>query len=187
MNKYASSFIVILLLIVIFPGCSSSEDSGEPHKSFLWEVTSDTTTVYVLGSIHLANSDLYPLADAIEDTFDQAENIATEFDITSFNEMEAAALLMEKGMYSGGETLRDNIPEELYDKMYNILKDLGMSKFELNGMKLFEPWVIAMEIEVYVYDDYGYSGDYGIDQYFLNKAHEEGKNIIDLESAEFQI
>ncbi len=187
MNKYASRFIILLLLFIIIPGCSDSDDTKEPHKSFIWEVTSEATTVYILGSIHVANSDLYPLADVIEDAFDQSENVAAEFDITSFNEMEAAALLMEKGMYSGGETLRDNIPEDLYNRMYDMLEDLGMSKLELNGLKLFEPWVIAMEIELLIYDDYGYTGDYGIDQYFLKKAHEEDKDIIDLESAEFQI
>ncbi|NQT72720.1 MAG: TraB/GumN family protein [Chloroflexi bacterium] len=184
MNKYASSFIILLLLFIIIPGCSTSEDTKEPYNSFLWEVTSDTTTVYVVGSVHIASSDLYPLADAIEDAFDQAENVAAEFDVTSFNEMEATALMMEKGMYSGGDTLRDHIPQDLYEKTDELLDDLDFNIFFLRS---FEPWVIAMEIEVLVYEDYGYTGDYGIDQYFLNKAHEEGKDIIDLESAEFQI
>jgi uncharacterized protein YbaP (TraB family) len=167
-------------------GCSGSNstETDAPHKSFLWKVVSDSNTVYVLGSIHVASPELYPLDSTIESAFDQSQNLAVEFDIAGADQAYLTRLVMQKGMYSGGETLHDNIPEDLYKRADEVLEDLGGDIFLFNS---FEPWVVALTIEELLMNEYGYTGEYGIDTHFLNMAHEEGKDIFELESAEFQI
>ncbi len=183
MKKYTAILMFLILAISLTAGCSSSDDTKGPEKSFLWEVSSENTTVYILGSIHMASADLYPLADAIEDAYTISQKLVVEVDVTT-TDMEMTKMLLTKGRYPTGETLRDNIPEDLYDQVDEVLAELGWGMFMVNTL---EPWVVVTTIELLQMESFGYSGDYGIDMHFLNSAHEEGKDIIELESVEFQI
>ncbi|MBT4512745.1 MAG: TraB/GumN family protein [Chloroflexi bacterium] len=183
MKKYTTILMILILVISLTAGCSNSDDTKGPEKSFLWEISSESTTVYVLGSIHMASADLYPFADAIEDAYDISQNLAVEVDITGID-MEVSNMLLIKGKYPTGETLRDNISADLYEKVDEVLGELGWGIFIVNT---FEPWVVTTTIEELQMTSFGYSSDYGIDTHFLNRAHEEGKDIIELESMEFQI
>ncbi len=184
MNKYF--YLVILFVFAVMSGCSSSGISQQSNapKSFLWEVPSDTGTVYILGSIHAASPELYPLADSIENAFDQSPNLAVEFDVNSMSDSQMLDILMNKARYPSGENLYSNIPNDLYEKADEVLEDLGADIMLFNA---FEPWVVAMEIEAIQLLNYGYTSENGIDMYFLNQARTEGKNIYELESADFQI
>ncbi len=184
MNKYF--YLVILFVFALMSGCSSSGISQQSNapKSFLWEVPSDTGTVYILGSIHAASPELYPLADSIENAFDQSPNLAVEFDVNSMSDSQMLDILMNKARYPSGENLYSNIPNDLYEKADEVLEDLGADIMLFNA---FEPWVVAMEIEAIQLLNYGYTSENGIDMYFLNQARTEGKNIYELESADFQI
>lgn len=172
-------------MLALTSGCLPSHtQSKPPEKSFLWEVHSEASTVYILGSIHAARPELYPLAEPIENAFGRAENIAVEFDVTTTDEAHLATLMIQKAKYPQGETLYSNIPEELYEKTDELLEDLGADVLLFNS---YEPWAVAMEIEALQLLQYGYLPEYGIDMYFLDRAHEEGKDIHELESARFQI
>ena len=51
---------------------------------------------------------------------------------------------------------------------------------------MFEPWVVAITIGEMDYIELGYEAEYGIDFYFTEKAEADDKDILELESAEFQ-
>jgi uncharacterized protein YbaP (TraB family) len=158
----------------------------EPKKNgklFIWTISSDTTDIYLLGSIHVASPDIYPLNSSIEDVFEIAENLVVEVDVTVIDVEETMALMFEYGMYSNGETLKKNLPEDLYASLDEFFKELGLNIGLFNSVR---PWVISMLIEQLAVDDLGYAAEYGIDYYFLEKASESNKNIIELESAELQ-
>ena len=42
---------------------------------FLWKITSNAGEVYLLGSIHLAKPDMYPLDARIEEAFRASDNV----------------------------------------------------------------------------------------------------------------
>src|SRR5688572_28345170 len=48
------------------PAGSQGERTAAAGKAFLWRASSPTATVFLLGSIHVARKDLYPLAPPIE-------------------------------------------------------------------------------------------------------------------------
>jgi uncharacterized protein YbaP (TraB family) len=150
-------------------------------------VTSDTNTVYILGSVHIANEDLYPLDDIIEDAYEKSEYIVVEVDITKISDQEMTVQLMEKGMYPSGESLVTNVSAELYSRLSERLMGLDLSGLLLQTMNSFEPWVIAITISELDYMKLGYDAEYGLDLYFLNKAINDGKEILELETVEFQL
>jgi hypothetical protein len=144
-------------------------------------------TVYILGSVHSATSDLYPLNEVIEDAYDLSKTLVVEIDIINTSQEEAAQLLMEKGMYLPGDNLKKNISDNLYFQLSERLMEFDDSGILLNTMTLFEPWVVAITIADLDYIELGYDVEYGIDVYFLNKAESDGKDILELESAEYQL
>ena len=186
-RRYRNRSLVVLaflLVLVISCACTGNTDTEIPSKSFLWEVTGDSNQVFILGSVHLADSSIYPLADSIEDAFARSDYMAVEFDIMSVNEGDVAMLLLQKARYPAGETLYHNIPQELYEEADDVLEKMGADILLFNSL---EPWAVAMEIEALEMVQLGYTPENGIDMYFLNEAHSRGMEVHELESAEFQI
>ena len=67
------------------------------QKCFLWKISSADNSLYLLGAIHVANQELYPLEPRIENAFAQASTLVVEADIVATGEQKARQLTMEKG------------------------------------------------------------------------------------------
>ena len=179
---------VLILCFALLTSCSTPADNNEETSlSFLWKVSSDTNTVYILGSVHVAKADIYPLAEAIENAYALSEYLVVEVDINAISELEMAALLFEKGTYPSGESLRDNISEDLYTRVCDRIRESDPTGLMLSTIDLFEPWVVATLVSDLDYMALGYEVEYGIETHFLDKAETDGKDILELESAEFQL
>jgi len=179
--------ICLFLAVACSPATETDTQTRSLTKSFLWKVSSDINTVYILGSVHVAEANIYPLNYVIEDAYDRSDNIVAEINITSTSEEGLAMLLMEKGMYPPGESLETHIPSELYSRVSERILELDPTGFLLSYANAFEPWVVAVTITDFDYMRLGYDAEYGIDLYFLNKANADDKQILELESAEFQL
>ena len=183
----AAVFTILVFTLILSASCPSTDSSTDsPSKSFLWEVTSDNTTVYLLGSVHIGKADLYPLSPAIEDAYDDSQYVVVEVDVGSAGLFDSVELLMEKGMYPPGDNLQSNIPADLYSRLINKLEELEAGLF-LSMIDAFEPWVVYTMIVDLEYLELGYGAEYGIETYYLNKAAEDGKGVLELESMEFQL
>jgi len=181
-------FVLLVSTLMLSASCPSTESTNEPYsKSFLWEVTSDGTTVYLLGSVHVARADLYPLNRAIENAYNDSQYVVVEVDTSSVGLFESAELLMEKGMYPPGEDLEGNIPADLYSRLTDRLMELDSAGFFLSMIDSFQPWVAYMILVDLEYIELGYEAEYGIETYFLDKAAEDCKDVLELESVEFQL
>ncbi len=185
----AAAVFIILVFTLVFPtACQPTDSSTETtSKSFLWEVTSDSTTVYLLGSVHVAKADLYPLNRAIEDAYDDSRYVVVEVDVSSADLFESSELLMEIGMYPPGEDLRNNIPADLYSRLTDRLMELDSAGFFRYTKDAYEPWVVYTTLAELEYMELGYEAEYGIDMHFLDKAAKDGKDVLELESMEFQL
>ncbi|MDY6912485.1 MAG: TraB/GumN family protein [Chloroflexota bacterium] len=185
MTKRISSIVIALFLaLALLTGCSDSDGNDNPQKSFLWEVPSDSGTVYILGSIHMASQDLYPLNNTIEEAFNRSQYLVVEVDITNINQSEMLQLTEEYGMYPQGNTLKSALPVDLYEQVKARLQKLGIP---IDLVQSFKPGLIAMTIEELQMSKYGYKPEYGIDMHFIDKANESDMDILELESARFQM
>jgi uncharacterized protein YbaP (TraB family) len=139
--------------------------------------------VYLLGSIHVASDDIYPLDSALEDAFTGADYLVVEVDTTMTDDTDTMVLLREYGMYRTGSGLKQDMPEDVYNDLDKYFGEQGLSLAQVDQ---FRPWVILVTLEQLVYENLGYSGDNGIDEHFLGEADDTGKPILELESMEFQ-
>jgi len=171
---------IYLLLLFVFASCKTSETDLFNGKHFIWQVDYNGNTLYLLGSIHIAPADFYPLPNVIEQAYLNTQNIAVEFDISSANPME----LMGAFVYDDGTKLKDKLSEQNYNQIMEILSASGMPDMMTQSLRPFYAVMLAQQV---AFVEMGFSADNGIDMHFINKAKKDNKKVYELESLESQI
>jgi len=168
----------IFSLVIIF---SLSAEA----KSLLYKVNSKTSTVYVLGSIHLAKPELYPLNSEITSAYKNSDILVVEVDPSSAESAQTMQKTMvDLGLYKGGKTLQT----ELTSKTYKALKTYTTkANIPLQKMQMMRPWVVMVQLTITEMMRLGYSPELGIDQHFLNLASQDKKEVLELETAQEQM
>ena len=170
--------VVILVSLVIFVRDTLSQS----QKSFLWKIQSKTSTVYVLGSLHFAKKEIYPLNQKIENGFDQSDSLVVEANVNDIQKIDIQKL-MESVFYPADDTLEKHVSSETYERIKKETSGLGIPLELVNKQK---PWFLAMTLVSLESIKLGLDPNLGIDKYFLSKA-EGKKKILELESLEYQI
>ncbi|WNF38760.1 TraB/GumN family protein [Bacillaceae bacterium IKA-2] len=189
MRKYLTILAFVLILFASLIGCTEKSDQqivevSDGAKAVFFEVANEGNTVYLLGSIHVGKSDMYPLQGKIEEAYASSSHLAVEVNINDISELEMIQHISELGLYLDGSTLKDHIDSDLYDELLALLNEYGMQE---NEVSIFKPWLVTQMVEAILAEQQGYSTDLGIDQYFLTKAAEDEKKIISLETVEEQL
>lgn len=173
--------LLFFLSFFIFVDVHAQDD-----KAFIWEVSSQSTTVYLMGSIHFADSSFYPLRPEIEEAFDRAKYLVVELDISKIDDDKYNQLLLHKGVYKDGRTIRDVISDHTWRQLQQRLQHLDIA---YESIKHYKPGVVVLTLSAVQIMRMGFDPELGIDAYFLAKASrsEPAKQIIELESLEQQL
>lgn len=176
--------IAIALILFLLPqSVFSQEQSAQTKKSFLWEVQSQTTRVYILGSIHFMKKEMYPLRSTIEDAFTMADYLVVEVNTMAVDQNKMQAEILRKGMYQGNKTVKDDLSEDVFAMLKNYLEK---NNIPMTNLMKFKPGMIVMTLESMRLMKLGYVPEYGIDMHFLQKAHGV-KQIFELETIDEQL
>lgn len=165
------SFIAALALI-----CSAG---AEGDKCFMWKVESEGSTVHLLGSMHYAAKDFYPLAGKIEEAFGKADYLVVEVDIADIDPMEMQQQVLQKGMYPAGDNIEGHVSPETYRTLKEYLKK---NRLPLGHCKTMKPWLLSLSLSSMKLTKMGITPEYGIDMHFITSAKEKGKKILELET-----
>lgn len=153
-------------------------------RGFMWEVENNGNTVYLVGSMHIADDSFYPLRPEFEEAFAEADYLGVEVDVSKAADEAQQQLIMDMGMYKDGTALKDHVSSETYAKLGKILTESGMKP---NALDAFKPWVVETTISSLKAVKAGYEAAAGIDLYFVQKAIERKIPVIELESYELQL
>ncbi|MFD0717430.1 TraB/GumN family protein [Paenibacillus sp. GCM10027626] len=153
-------------------------------KGFLWKAENDGNTIYMLGSIHVANGAMYPLRSEIEKAYAGADYLVVEADVSKANTEEMQQSVLQKSMYNDGSSLQDHISADTYKQVERLVKELGLPAGSFDTIK---PWNISLMLDVLKMQSSDYDGELGIDQYFLGRANKNKQPILELEGVEFQL
>lgn len=152
-------------------------------EALFWKVESETATVYLLGSIHLASNDFYPFPYHIENAFNESDYLVVEVDLAAIDQQEIVQLITRHGHLTDGQTLGTIMTESTYDAVKNEFAEFGINMQQFERMK---PWVVAITLSQLQMMKFGYRPEYGVDLYFLSDARND-KEIIELETGAEQI
>ncbi|TYP70498.1 TraB/GumN family protein [Paenibacillus methanolicus] len=156
----------------------------EGGKGFLWEVKNGGNTVYLVGSMHIADDSFYPLHPSFEEAFAEADYLGVEVDVSKAADPDIQKLILQMGTYQDGTTLKDHISADTYKQVGEILTKNGL---KADALDTFKPWVVETTLASLKSMEAGYEGSVGIDLYFVQKAMERKIPVIELESYESQL
>lgn len=180
--------LLIICLAFMSSGCTKKTIKEENVGStpLLLKVTKEgqSNKLYLFGSIHAADDTMYPLSDNIMKAYKDSDYLAVEFDLVTYmNDLSSQMRDILPFMYDNDKSIKDDISDELYKSTEEILKAAGLYSSLYDRYK---PIIWQTLIENAVISDTGLDELKGIDMYFLNLAHEDEKEIIELESANYQ-
>jgi uncharacterized protein YbaP (TraB family) len=149
-----------------------------PVKGLLFEVKSKNHTAYLYGSIHLGKQDFFPVAKPVEAAYKAADILAVEVDAT---DPAAMQVHIPKLSYAAGDKLENHLKPETWAAL------TGMVGPAAQQFQPYKPMMVAMGLVMGVYQQMGYDQNYGIDKHFIDRAKADKKQIVELETIEFQI
>jgi uncharacterized protein YbaP (TraB family) len=177
------SIIIIFILLLLPQAVFSQEEDAQAKKSFLWQVQSPTSTVYLLGSIHFMKKEMYPLHPAIENAFDESAYLVVEVNPLTIDQKKMQNEILRKGMYQGDKTVKDDLNEEVFAM---LKAHLEKNNIPMANLMKYKPGMIVMTLASLQLMKLGFSPEYGIDLHFVKKAQGE-RPILELETMDEQL
>lgn len=172
--KHALAALAALLIMACAPAGQAA--------NFLWKVAANGQQAFILGSMHLAKADLYPLESAIEQAFASSHYLVVEADVTASQEqaLALAPLVVGAGQYQDGRTIKTTLSRTTL----NLLEQAGYKPESFGAQK---PWLIAVSLQMKSLSGLGFSPEYGLDRYFLQRAKNHDRPIFELEGLAAQL
>ena len=182
--RFSPLFVLAALLAALAGQAQGQGDAKkEAERCFLWKATSKTTTVYLLGSMHVAKPNLFPLAKEIEDAYAGSKKLVVEVDTAALDQAQMVKLVVQHGKYPAGESLSKNLSKKTKEALDAYCAKKGLKPEALDS---FRPWMVNLVVSVSELQALGLS-DEGIDKHFLKKAKADKKPIVELETADAQL
>ena len=148
----------------------------------LYKLESTSATVYVLGSIHVANESLYPLDARITKAFEQSDVVVLETELTPTAKARGAKLLQQAGMYTPPDTLSAHLDDSTRAALHGALVQRGIPPDAVQTMR---PWLVSLTLTIAQLSSLGFKPELGIDEYFRARAMR--KHLASIETVEQQV
>jgi hypothetical protein len=172
MNKL---FVALVLVLgSVFPSSAATS---------LWTVRTETSTLYLGGTIHLLRPSDYPLPPEYDAAYAAAPVDVFEADPGTLASPEAARLLAEGARYPEGKTLKSELKPETYALLKAHCEKAGLP---LESLERLRPAMVALTLLSAELQRLGVSRQ-GVDFHFYERAAADGKEIGELESAGEQV
>ena len=151
----------------------------------MWTVTSENGTVVTLtGSMHALKDSDYPMPKELRDAYDNSDIIAVEADITESGSITFQSAMLAAMYY---DDTSDKLSNHISKKAYEALeKYLDLYTLDISSYSNMRPWAVYTVVENLSLAKSDLSGDMGLDKYFLMKAHNDDKEVYEVEGMEFQ-
>jgi uncharacterized protein len=150
----------------------------------LWELHGKHNTVYLLGSIHVLRLSDYPLAPALLEAYGNAKSVFMEVDLQEMSSPQVQAEMVTSAVLPEGKSLPEILGTERYGRAGALAHDVGV---ELATFDQFAPWFAAEAISQLQLTQLGFQPESGVEMYFLERAHSDGKSVAGLETVHDQL
>lgn len=150
----------------------------------VWEMRGSGATVWLLGSVHLLRESDYPLPESVDRVMARAERLVLELDLDAVDPITSQMIVFSLGRLEEGQTLADVMGKRSYRLAAKRAEKLGIDLGMLSALK---PWFAALTIMNIEMLRLGFNPELGLEQYLANQARQSGKEIVGLETMEYQL
>jgi uncharacterized protein YbaP (TraB family) len=140
--------------------------------------------VTLLGSMHVLRPSDYPLPASVDELIARADVIVMELDMDDVDAATQQRVILGTAMLPPGTVLGNVVDADVYRLVQQQTAELGI---DLTLLERFEPWFLAVTLLDQGLRKFGYQAERGIEQHVLGEAQRQGKEIVGLETLEFQI
>lgn len=176
-KKYLKSLVMPLLV----SGTPLLAQTDTPSADgLLWEISGNglTKPSYIYGTFHLIDAEHFEISPATETAFTACEQMAMEIKMDDPN---LITTMLRWTHLPAGKTLADYCTPEEYAQLTAYVKDsLGLDIVQFNLMKPLSLYQLAVASNIE-----GEAASY--ERHFLEKSIGQSKDILGLESLEFQL
>ncbi len=167
--------VFALVLLCFGKGALADEHIGRiaAHPA-LWTVRSDTSTVYLFGSIHLLPANLSWRTPRIDHALDDADTFVFEAPIGGAGQADVADFIRRNGSLPKGTTLRSLLSKKTLTDYRHALALAHLAPAALDGDR---PWLAALILDVAYLQQLHYLAADGIDQQIFSLAQAEKKAV----------
>jgi len=177
----------VFIMLLAFLGAAQAQQAApaqpKPRRFLMWKATSPSATVYLVGSIHVGNSGMYPLPKEVESAFAAAKVLAVEINIKNADQAKMIGLVQKYGMYPDDDSLTKHLSKETQAALDDYCTKHNVPRM---GMEKLKPWVMAVTIAAMAWQQAGEDPSQGVDMHFLNES-KPPQRIDELETMESQL
>lgn len=134
--------------------------------------------------MHELRASDYPLPASVDDLYASADALVMEIDLDDLDAGAEQAALLHAGLLPQGKSLKDVIAAPLYARTDREAQALGV---DIALLDRFEPWMAAVSLLELGTRRVGFEAERGVEQYLVRKARTDHKEVIGLETVEFQL
>jgi uncharacterized protein len=140
--------------------------------------------VTLLGSMHVLRPSDYPLPASISALLAHADLVVMEMDLDDIDAAAQQRTILATAILPQGTVLADVLDADVYRL---VEQEAGSIGIDVKLLERFEPWFLAITLLDQGMRKLGFEGERGIEQYVVREATRAGKQIVGLETLEFQI
>lgn len=175
--------LFFVAIVAALPAQLLSQQPAPARRVLMWKVTSPTSTMYLLGSIHVGDRTMYPLPQQVEAAFAGSKALVVEINVKNMDAIKALSLVQKYGMYGDDDSLSKHLSKEDSAALDEFCNTHSMPRAALEHLK---PWVVAVTVIAADLQAAGGDASLGIDMHFLNQV-KQSQRIEELETADFQM
>ncbi len=165
---------IFFFLIITQPALASSP---------VWLVESARNHLFLAGTIHVLRASDHPLPTAFETAYKQSQILTFETDIGETKTPAFQQQVIKAVTLNQNQSLQDLLSPQTQKELNAYFLKNNMN---LNQFSRFKPSMIAMTLTLIELRKLG-AGSHGIDQYYFDKAKNDQKKILALETLQQQI
>ena len=147
----------------------------------LWVVKDEDTTIYMFGTVHFLKPGLTWFDEAVKEAFDASETIVLE--IKPGDPGQDQQTFAKHAIDQSGKSARSQLSEDEQKSYVKVMERLGTP---VNSFDPFKPWAAALIIQITGLQQVGFDPEKGVEKILESAAMASGKEIVGLETADFQ-
>lgn len=154
-------------------------------QSSVWKIEGKGTEIYVGGSIHILRDKDFPLPEEFYEAYKNSEILVFETDINEAINPSNFQKVQKSMFYQDDTTLKNVLNEVTYNKLDSVCKQYELDLSSMNKLK-FRVSSVILSITYQQLKKIGATSE-GVDKHFMNKAENDKKGFLYLETYEKQL
>lgn len=152
-------------------------------ESSVWRISKDGQSFYIGGTCHALRPSDYPLPPEFELAYSLTDTLVFEMDPSETNDPTFTFQLLKAASYEGKRNLKSILSKKNYKA---LAKKCQQNEFSIEVFNKTKPGMVIMMLMVKELDKFGVTEE-GVDLHFHKRALQDQKELLALETAEFQI